>query len=160
MHQDKIPRLLYELIRNSRRSDRDLAKALGFSQPTVTRTRRRLEDEEYVLQYTAVPDFTKLGFEIMAFTFTQWGFSAESPWKWLKEDPRTVYVAEGNGLNGKNLIAITLHKNFTDYSSFVASLRERPETRSASSFIVALEGVRKHLNFSSLEEVKTLEPAI
>ena len=34
--------LLFELLRNSNRSDRDLAKTIGVSQPTVTRTRRKL----------------------------------------------------------------------------------------------------------------------
>jgi len=35
-------KLLAELLNNSRRSDRDLAKVIGTSQPTVTRTRIRL----------------------------------------------------------------------------------------------------------------------
>ncbi len=153
MHPDKIPKLLYELIKNSRRSDRDLAKVLGFSQPTVTRTRRKLEDDKYVLQYTAVPDFTKLGFELAAFTFTQWLPEAESPYKWIEKDPRVVFVAEGNGLNGKNAVIVTMHKNYTDYSDFVANLREKTKVANVNSFIAALTGVKKHLNLSSLEKV-------
>ncbi len=154
MHPDKIPRLLYELIKNSRRSDRDLAKVLGFSQPTVTRTRRKLEDEKYVLQYTALPDFTKLGFELVAFTFTQ-GLSegkVEAPFEWIEKDPRVVFIAEGNGL-GKNSIIITMHKNYTDYSDFLAALRLKSKTHTVNSFIAALTGIKKHLNFASLQKV-------
>lgn len=155
MHPDKIPRLLYELIKNSRRSDRDLAKVLRFSQPTVTRTRRKLEDEKYVLQYTAVPDFTKLGFELAAFTFMQWlpEAKAESPFKWLEKDPRAIFVAEGNGLDGKDSVVVTVHKNYSDYSKFIADLREKAKTHTANSFIMALTDIKKHLNLAGLEKV-------
>lgn len=36
-------RLAAELMKNSRRSDRELAKALKVSQPTVSRMRNKLE---------------------------------------------------------------------------------------------------------------------
>lgn len=152
MHPDKIPKLLYELIKNSRRSDRDLAKVLGFSQPTVTRTRRKLEDENFVLQYTALPDFSKLGFELAAFTFAQWLPGIESPYKWLEKDPRVVFVAEGSGL-GKNAIIFTMHRNHTEYSNFIVDLREKTKAHSVDSFTAALTGIKKQLNFANLEKV-------
>jgi DNA-binding Lrp family transcriptional regulator len=156
MHPDKIPKLLYELIKNSRRSDRDLAKVLGFSQPTVTRTRRKLEDDQYVRQYTAIPDFTKLGFELTAFTFTQWSPGegrAEAAYKWLETDPRVIFVAEGSGLDGKHAVIMTMHKNYADYSDFVIELRQKAAVESSVPFLAALANVRKHLNFASLQDV-------
>ena len=69
MKQEKLLSILKELIRNSRRSDRELAKAIGASQPTVTRNRRLLAD--YIRSYTIVPEFGKIGYEIMAFTFAK-----------------------------------------------------------------------------------------
>lgn len=45
-------KLISELMKNSRRSDRDLAKAIGSSQPTVTRNRHRLEQQGIIKQYT------------------------------------------------------------------------------------------------------------
>jgi DNA-binding Lrp family transcriptional regulator len=155
MHADKIPKLLYELIKNSRRSDRDLAKVLRFSQPTVTRTRRKLEDEKYILQYTAVPDFTKLGFELAAFTFAQWTSQeagAELPYKGLEKDPRVIFIAEGSGIDGKNAIIITVHKNYTDYSDFIAALREKTKIQTMNSFLTALTSIKKHLNLAGLEK--------
>jgi DNA-binding Lrp family transcriptional regulator len=36
-------RLISELMKNSRRSDKELAKVIGVSQPTVTRIRLKLQ---------------------------------------------------------------------------------------------------------------------
>ena len=41
-------KLLSELMKDSRRSDRQLARALGVSQPTITRTRTKLEKPEEI----------------------------------------------------------------------------------------------------------------
>jgi DNA-binding Lrp family transcriptional regulator len=57
-------KLISELMKDSRRSDRELASVLNVSQPTVSRTRERLVNEGYVREFTAIPDFQKLGFEI------------------------------------------------------------------------------------------------
>ncbi|HJW97755.1 MAG TPA: Lrp/AsnC family transcriptional regulator, partial [Candidatus Bathyarchaeia archaeon] len=62
-------RLISELMKNSRRSDRELAKVLGISQPTVTRARTKLEKDGLIREYTLIPDFKKLGFHIMALIF-------------------------------------------------------------------------------------------
>ena len=54
-------KLISELMKNSRRSDRDLAKAIGTSQPTVSRMIGKLEKEGIIKEYTMIPDFGKLG---------------------------------------------------------------------------------------------------
>jgi DNA-binding Lrp family transcriptional regulator len=43
-------------MKNSRRSDRQLAKALGVSQPTVSRTLERLEKQGMIREYTVIPN--------------------------------------------------------------------------------------------------------
>lgn len=48
--------ILSELIKNSKTSDRKLAKIVGVSQPTVTRRRINLE-KEGLLEYTITPNF-------------------------------------------------------------------------------------------------------
>ena len=68
-------KLLSELIKNSRRSDRELAKSIGASQPTTTRLRSKLEKEGYIKEYTIIPRFSKIGYHLMAFSF----FKVESP---------------------------------------------------------------------------------
>ena len=69
MKREKLLKLLFALIKNSKRSDRDLAKTLGFSQLTVTRLRQTLE-KEAVKQYTLIPNLPYLDFDIIAFTFS------------------------------------------------------------------------------------------
>ena len=68
--QDLDYRILFELARNCRISDRMIARRLGVSQPTVTRRRASLEKEGYVT-YAGVPDFAKIGLTIMSFNFVR-----------------------------------------------------------------------------------------
>ena len=43
MRRELAKKLLIELLRNSKESDRKLAKKLGVSQPTITRVRGKIE---------------------------------------------------------------------------------------------------------------------
>jgi DNA-binding Lrp family transcriptional regulator len=52
-------RILFELMKNARISDRQLAKMLGISQPTVSRKRAFLEKELFD-GYTVFPKWEKL----------------------------------------------------------------------------------------------------
>ena len=47
-------KILFELMKNSKTSDRKLAKKIGVSQPTVTRRRARLQ-KEVIEGYTTIP---------------------------------------------------------------------------------------------------------
>jgi DNA-binding Lrp family transcriptional regulator len=55
-------RLVAELLKDSHRSDRELAKVLGISQPTVSKLTERLRKMGVIREYTIIPDFNKLGF--------------------------------------------------------------------------------------------------
>jgi len=58
-------RLIAELMKDSRKSDRELAKVIGVSQPTITRIRTRLEKSGVIREYTIIPDFSQLGYTLM-----------------------------------------------------------------------------------------------
>jgi DNA-binding Lrp family transcriptional regulator len=111
MKQETMVNLLRELIRNSRRSDRELAKALGTSQPTVTRNRRLLEP--YIRSYTVVPEFNKVGYEVLAVTFAKAKTydkkevtdQLELAAKWVKAHPNIVFASDGEGL-GKDIVIV------------------------------------------------------
>ena len=120
-------KLLFELMKNSHRSDRQLAKALGVSQPTVTRRRAMLE-KNYIEGYTIIPKFGQIGFEIAAFTFLKTklkqktGKEKDEALKKMKEwymnQPNVVLVQSGRGM-GWDAICISLHQNFSDFAAFI-----------------------------------------
>ena len=63
-------KILYALMKNAKKSDREIAKALGISQPTVSRRRAFLE-KEVIEGYTVIPKWEKLGYKIFAMTFVK-----------------------------------------------------------------------------------------
>ena len=120
-------KLLFELMKDSHRSDRQLAKALGVSQPTVTR-RRALLEKNYIEGYTIIPKFGKIGFEIAAFTFlksklkTQTGKGRDEALKklneWYMNKPNVLLVQDGRGM-GWDAVCVSLHKSFSDFAEFI-----------------------------------------
>jgi DNA-binding Lrp family transcriptional regulator len=153
-------RLLHELIKGSRRSDRELAKALKISQPTVTRKRTRLETERYIHEYTIVPDIAKMGFEIVAFTFLAFTEAKsellEKAREWSKKQPNIVYASDGEGL-GMNSVIVSVHRNYASFSKLITSLRQdwQPNLKDVQSFILStnrLELAIKSFSFRYLEK--------
>lgn len=129
MKEEKLIRLLREMLRNSKRSDREISKSLKVSQPTVTRTRARLE-KEYIETYTVVPDFAKLGYQILAFTFLKMKSypSAEEAEKivqlakeWTNKHPNVIFAADGEGF-GRDIVMVSFHKDYALYSDFMRTL--------------------------------------
>ncbi len=59
-------KLLQELVRNSKRSYRTLAKDLGMSPAAIIDRVRALEKNGYITGYGCRLDYLKLGFEFMA----------------------------------------------------------------------------------------------
>ena len=119
-------KLLFELMKDSHRSDRQLAKALGVSQPTVTRRRTMLE-ANLIEGYTITPTFGKIGFELTAFTFTKskqhkLGKEKDESLKklkdWYMKQPNVVLVVDGRGM-GWDAVCVSLHKNYADFAQFV-----------------------------------------
>jgi DNA-binding Lrp family transcriptional regulator len=76
-------KILSELMKNSKISDRAIAKKLGVSQPTVTRRRASLEKQRF-LEHTVIPNLKKLGYGIIAITFTKYKPDAKIE---LKQQP-------------------------------------------------------------------------
>lgn len=153
--------IISELIKNPRVSDRQLAKILKTSQPTITRRRGELEKEK-LLDYTAVPDLKKLGFEILAFTFGNWNHEehpnthAEKMKKFIQKHPSMIFISTGSGL-GWDRMAISVHK---DYSDYVDTIQEYKAEwghffKSLSSFIVSLQSdnILRNITFKYLSEL-------
>jgi DNA-binding Lrp family transcriptional regulator len=127
MKTQKLLRLVSEMLKNSKKSDRELASILGVSQPTVSRTRARIE-KEYIKTYTIIPDFEKLGYQIMAIIFAKTksqpkvaeDISRKSK-DWLTKYPNVIFGASGEGF-GKDMVLVSFHKNYSAYIEFMRSL--------------------------------------
>ncbi|HTY74768.1 MAG TPA: Lrp/AsnC family transcriptional regulator [Candidatus Nanoarchaeia archaeon] len=119
--------LLFELMKDSHRSDRQLAKALGISQPTVTRRRAMLE-ESTIEGYTVIPKFGQIGFEIAAFTFMKTklnhkkGKDKEEALnkvkEWYLKQSNIIAVLNGQGM-GYDAVCVSLHENYTNFAEFL-----------------------------------------
>jgi DNA-binding Lrp family transcriptional regulator len=151
--------LLYELMKNSKRSDRELAKVVKASQPTITRTRKNLEESGYVREYTVMPDLEKLGFEIIAFNFLSIDIGqkqAKEVHEWILKNQKIFFSSSGQGINEKTLLLVSIHKDFTDFSTFMHELRSFPgfKVLSVESFLVSLRTeVIKHFSFKNLKRI-------
>ena len=142
-------KLVSELMKNSRRSDRELAKVLGISQPTVTRTRTRLEKEGYIREYTIIPDFRKLGFEIMSVSLNQMNprvtpdmmERARSKVRENESKDRSPILMVMTGMGPKaDRVLFSLSEDFSAYSDFSDSVKQYPlvDVRNTNSFLINL----------------------
>jgi DNA-binding Lrp family transcriptional regulator len=125
-------RLVSELMKNSRRSDRELAKVLGVSQPTVSRTIKRLEKEGILQGYTAIPHMARLGIELIAITFANWtrqrqetrATTAARAKEILEKHPNIIFASTGRGI-GFDRVTVSLHKDYPEYAGFMRELKEK-----------------------------------
>jgi DNA-binding Lrp family transcriptional regulator len=159
MKENEI-RLLAELLKNSKKSDREIAKVLGVSQPTVTRTRTKLQREKVIQEYSVLPDLTKLGFELMAFTTASFKVQRNEEFReravaWMKQHPNILLASSAQGM-GKDCIMITLHKDFTDYEKFMIILKSdwSDSAENIESLLVSIRGFSaKPFSFKYISEM-------
>jgi DNA-binding Lrp family transcriptional regulator len=136
-------------MKNSRRTDRGLAKAIGVSQPTVSRLIKRLEKDGYIGEYTFMPNFSKLGFKIMAMTFLKLRKDAtakeleiiEKMGKQVVEKSlKNIMTVKGMGL-GYDMVIVSVHEEYSSYEELVKNVKQFPQrdVESVESFLVNLE---------------------
>ena len=142
--KERMLNLLLEYLKDSKRSDRELAKVLGVSQPTITRMRSRLVREGIIREFTVIPDFVKMGYEIMAITCTKMRMKQEileKRKKWTEENPNVIFSAKAQGM-GKNGVIISLHSDYADYSRFIKRhlWKWGDEIEDYCTMLISLEG--------------------
>jgi DNA-binding Lrp family transcriptional regulator len=136
-------KIVAELMKNCRRSDRELARAVGVSQPTVTRIKSKLEKSGVIKEYTIVPDFTQLGYQIMASTrFDVRKGSFEREIKVSEEMARKfggLTAVEGISQN-RNRMFVNFYRNYSDYMEVTRFLHAIPtiDANDFDSFLVDL----------------------
>ena len=161
MLKDLPQKLLRELLKNSKRSDRDLAKILKVSQPTITRIRHKLEKNGMIQDYTIVPNFRKMGFEIFALTFVKMRPEILTPEvmeeaiKYAGKWPNVIFASSGEGL-GMTGVIMSFHRDYTDYHRKLNLLRVdwKDFTEDIQTFVVSIgEGEFKRFSLTYLKDV-------
>jgi DNA-binding Lrp family transcriptional regulator len=154
-------KMLSELIRNSRRSDRELAKAIGTSQPTATRVRTKLEKEGYIKEYTAIPNFSKIGYTILALNFIKLDLKLtrtreeleafrKTHYDAMNETPNAIMlIKRGMGL-GYSAVVVSLHQSYAACDQFRDTLKDSMSANitGMDTFLVNLEEERSTMPFS------------
>jgi DNA-binding Lrp family transcriptional regulator len=155
-------KLLSELMKNSRRSDRELAKAIGVSQPTVSRLISKLEKEGFIKEYTMIPDFRKLGYELVALTFVRIRHLTPEELKKARQrtredmktaPPEIVWFEKGMGAGCDGVLA-SFHKDYASYLKLRERMRGYSFVESCESFLINLQGEIHYrpLTFSTLAD--------
>jgi DNA-binding Lrp family transcriptional regulator len=149
-------KLISELMKNSRRSDRELAKVLHVSQPTVTRVRTRLEKEGIVKEYTMIPDFSRLDFNMISMTFA----SLKEPTseeklkdvrkqvrKTLQTEPISAILAMSGIGFGADRVIIAFHENYSAYIEHLNMIKQHPlvKVEDIKSFLIDLTDKNQYL---------------
>jgi Lrp/AsnC family transcriptional regulator for asnA, asnC and gidA len=147
-------------MKNSHRSDRELAHAVGISQPTVTRTRRSLEEKGFLREYTVIPVFRKVGFQLAAFILIRMkkdlsaeeiGKAQQATMKDLMEKaPDEIvlfYRGMGGGYHG---VIVSFHKSYSDYARLLEKMKGYPfvDASATLSFLVDLNDTTQYRYFT------------
>ncbi len=135
-------------MKNAKISDRQLAKCLGVSQPTVTRRRARLE-KEAIDGYTTIPKWERLGYEIVSFCFFKCVHVSHAGEhkilhkkcvEWIAKRPNIIWAGNGIGM-GMDCFMVAFHKRYRDYARFVFEMQTSETGYAVSerqSFLVSI----------------------
>ena len=120
--------LLNELLIDSSRSDRELGKIIGVSQPTVSRTKKMLVDNGLIQGFSAIPNFYRIGYELMALTLVKIKSNLSSKderqkghdivKEWMDKQNNVIFSSYCRGLESDGFM-ISFHPNYKDFDDFL-----------------------------------------
>ncbi|MBU0471524.1 MAG: Lrp/AsnC family transcriptional regulator, partial [Nanoarchaeota archaeon] len=160
MMNELAKNLLRELTLNSKQSDRVISKKLKITQPTVSRLRKKLENDGLIEKYTLIPNLEKLGIEFVTFITLQWkDYSQVKELEefnhFLKCDKRVLFSAPGEGFEDKTKIIMTFHKNYRSYELFLREIRAnwKDYVESMDSFLVSTSNIITNFDFNIINRI-------
>ena len=120
LRRDVEKQILKALLGDAKRSDHAIAKDLPVSQPTVTRVRQRFEKKGIIEKYLALPNFKKLGFEVIAFSRHKFNDT-------VCNDGNVVFAGRDD-LRSKEseLVTVSIHRNLSEYVKFARDSEAKP----------------------------------
>lgn len=128
-------RLLQELVRNSKRSYRTLAKDIGMSPAAIIDRVRALEEKGYITGYGCRLDYQKLGFEFMA--IVEISMSGKNIIEVEKKITRISHVSAVWDTTGEyDAIAIVMCKSRSELSATVKKILSIDHVENTNTNIV------------------------
>ncbi len=128
-------KILIELLKDSRRSYRELAKAIGISAATVINHIQRLEQAGVITDYTVLIDFERIGFELTA--VTEMTVSRGKLLETQEEIAKLPYVCAVYDVTGEiDSIVIAKFKNRRELSEFPKDLLSMPFVERTNTHLV------------------------
>ncbi|MBW6462099.1 MAG: Lrp/AsnC family transcriptional regulator [DPANN group archaeon] len=157
MLKKKEKDVLLKLIQKGRKTDKQIAKELDTTQPTVTRIRQKLEQEKYIIGYHASPNLKMIGLNIIIITFIQWTdySKKEELIGFIKEiinNKNILCFARGNGLSGRTSVFISSHKDMKGYEDFIVDIKTKWGTyiKNTDQFISSIDNIFKGFDYSNV----------
>jgi DNA-binding Lrp family transcriptional regulator len=153
-------RVICELMKNSRRSNRELAKTIGISQPMLSKTIAKLEKEGVLREYTVIPDFRKLGYSLISITLGNVREELRNSEK--IDDARREFVKNFDAVSfeivldvagigmGHDGAIVSLHRSYSEYLDFKKRLMQTTlaDPSRFESFLIDLNDERHHRNLT------------
>ena len=141
-------------MKNSNRSDNELAKVIGISQPTVTRLRNQLEEEGKIQEYTIIPNLPSIGYSIMAIFLMKYKANGQRAKEMTENisNGNSLFASRAQGM-GKNAILISLFKNYGEYAEYLNNISSKYDgiVEEYDSMLVDLNGpILKSLSLKNL----------
>jgi DNA-binding Lrp family transcriptional regulator len=157
---DKKEQLIKELTINARQSDRELARQLKTTQPTISKLRKKLEKERIIEQYTIIPNLSKMDIELVAFITIKWHDYNEKELlekfrTFLKLDKNVLFSAPGEGFDNKTKIIMTFHKDYKDYELFLRKIRAeyKDMLENMDSFLISTDHIITNFDFNIISRL-------
>jgi DNA-binding Lrp family transcriptional regulator len=153
-------KVLAELVKNGRIGDRELSRRLGISQPTISRTRAKLEKEGIIREYTVIPDFVRLGYKLAAITLVKMKtFPSKELYEEVRNQLRTlekknpspvILTMKGIGCDA-DYVTASFHKTYSEYSRYIEFISQfqQVKTDEVRSFVIDLLG-KGHFRYLTL----------
>ena len=135
---------------------------MDVSQPTVSRAIKKLEKEGVIKEYTLIPDFRKLGFEIMALSLIKLKKEpTEEENKKLKDygneyekrKPFALALAVSGMGGGYDRATISFHENYRSLMEFIKESKQSPwsDFYEYDTFVISLaDDHYRFLTFSTV----------
>lgn len=128
-------KILSELLKDSKRSYRELARAIGVSAATVISRIQRLEQAGVVTDYTVMIDFERIGFELTA--VTELTVSRGKLIETQEEIAKLPYVCAVYDVTGEiDSVVVAKFRNRKELSEFPKDLLSMPFVERTNTHLV------------------------